>query len=252
MSMAQALVPLKDLAEAKTRLAGVLRPTARRALAQAMVEDVLGVLSTHPQIGRVALVSDDPCASLLAARYEIDNWSEQSLYGARDLARGLNSVVLAASERMLALAPGPLLVLHADLPLLCRGDISAILRRQELSRGLVIACDRHGTGSNVLAFDSASMPRFCFGADSCQRHLSVARDAGFPASVMRRQGTAIDVDDARDIAALLRVYTQPVGEHVDTRTANLLNSDGLGARLAHTLATLAQDDAAPGESGAQQ
>ena len=248
MSMAQALVPLKDLAEAKTRLAGVLRPTQRRALAQAMVEDVLSVLSAHPQIGRVTLVSDDPCASLLASRYAIDSWSEQSLDGAR----GLNSVVRAASERLLARATGPLLVLHADLPLLSGGDISAVLRRQEVSRGLVIACDRHGTGSNVLAFDSASMPRFCFGADSCPRHLAVARDAGFPATVVQRPGTAIDVDDARDIAALLQVYAQPSGGRASTRTADLLNSDGLGARLAHTLATLAQADAVLGESEARK
>ena len=39
----QALVPLKDLVEAKSRLSGLLRPTERRSLAQAMVEDVLSV-----------------------------------------------------------------------------------------------------------------------------------------------------------------------------------------------------------------
>ena len=39
--MAQALLPLKDLVQAKTRLGGLLRPSERRALAQAMAEDVL-------------------------------------------------------------------------------------------------------------------------------------------------------------------------------------------------------------------
>ena len=34
--MTQALVPLKDLVEAKSRLSGLLRPSERRALAQAM------------------------------------------------------------------------------------------------------------------------------------------------------------------------------------------------------------------------
>jgi len=60
--MAQALVPLKDLVQAKSRLAGLLRPSERRALAQAMVEDVLSVLSRHKDIVRVTLVSDDPGA----------------------------------------------------------------------------------------------------------------------------------------------------------------------------------------------
>ena len=42
--MAQALVPLKDLVEAKSRLSGLLRPSERRALAQAMAEDVEAAL----------------------------------------------------------------------------------------------------------------------------------------------------------------------------------------------------------------
>ena len=47
--MAQALVPLKDLVAAKSRLSGVLSPAERRSLAQAMVEDVLA-LSSAPVI----------------------------------------------------------------------------------------------------------------------------------------------------------------------------------------------------------
>ena len=73
--MAHALVPLKDLVTAKTRLSGLLRPAERRALAQAMVEDVLTTLVEHRQIERVTLVSDDPGAGLLACKYDIDGQS---------------------------------------------------------------------------------------------------------------------------------------------------------------------------------
>ena len=66
--MAQALVPLKDLVQAKSRLAGLLRPSERRALAQAMAEDVLNVLANHVNVAGITLVSDDPGAGLPAVR----------------------------------------------------------------------------------------------------------------------------------------------------------------------------------------
>ncbi len=45
MSGCWALLPLKDLVQAKTRLGGVLASHERRALAQAMAEDVLAALT---------------------------------------------------------------------------------------------------------------------------------------------------------------------------------------------------------------
>ena len=229
MSMAQALVPLKDLVQAKTRLAGLLRPSERRALAQAMVEDVLAVSSRHPQISRVTLVSDDPCAGLLASKYRIDCWPETDLD-----CHGLNAVVQRASERLITEVDEPLLVLHGDLPLLTAADISAVLDCQQRLGGLVIACDQQGSGTNVLAFDRASVPVFCFGVDSCARHLAAARSAGVAAQVLQRWGTATDVDEARDLAVLMAALDgDSVGE-----TAGLLRDTRLGARIQLALATL--------------
>lgn len=229
MSSAQALVPLKDLVQAKTRLAGLLSPSERRALAQAMAEDVLAVLSAHPAISRVTLVSDDPGASLLAARYGAECWSEQSLG-----CQGLNAVVACASERLLADSAGPLLVLHGDLPLLCAEDITAVIEARQALDGLVIATDCQGSGTNLLAFDRASRPRFCFGVDSCARHLAGAREAGMPVKVLHRPGTATDVDEARDLRLLLDAMENgATGE-----TAALLHGSELGRRIHLALASL--------------
>ena len=94
--MAQALVPLKDLVQAKTRLAGLLRPSERRALAQAMLEDVLQVLAGHPRIRRVTLLSDDPAAPLLARQWGLEHWPQSQREGS-----GLNEELSRASERLL-------------------------------------------------------------------------------------------------------------------------------------------------------
>ena len=96
--MAQALVPLKDLVLAKSRLAGVLTRVERRLLAQAMAEDVLAVLSCHKNITRITLVYDDPGASMLVQKYGADCWTESSLG-----CRGLNPIIQCASERLLTL-----------------------------------------------------------------------------------------------------------------------------------------------------
>ena len=77
--MARVLVPLKKLAQAKMRLAGMLTPIERQALALAMVRDVLSVLSSHEKINGVTLVSDDSAAVGLARTYGIDLLPERSL-----------------------------------------------------------------------------------------------------------------------------------------------------------------------------
>jgi 2-phospho-L-lactate guanylyltransferase len=231
--VAQALVPLKDLVQAKTRLAGILRPSERRALAQAMAEDVLLVLSTHPAIARVTLVSDDPGAALLAASYGVDYCSEQSLG-----CQGLNAVVQCVSERLLAQAEEPLLVLHGDLPLLSCADIDAVLEAQQALAGLVIGSDLQGSGTNLLAFNARSIPRFRFGHDSCAAHLAWAHSADVPVAVLQRSGIAFDVDEAHDLKVILAAASR------DTtgKTFTLLRDTELGARLAPALESLILDN----------
>ncbi|MEH6634535.1 MAG: 2-phospho-L-lactate guanylyltransferase [Halioglobus sp.] len=220
---------MKDLVQAKSRLSGLLRPSERRALAQAMAEDVLAVLSRHAQIDRVTLVSDDPGAGMLAAQYQVEFWDERTMG-----AVGLNAVIQAASERLLSASASPLVVLHADLPLLTEADITEVLRVQQQLAGLVIACDQRGTGTNLLAFTRDSTPQFCFGADSCARHIAVAHAAGMPVQVVRRFGIAVDVDEPQDMQTVIDALQQRCA----SKTCDLLQGTGLGARVELALATL--------------
>ena len=100
--MVGALVPLKDLVVAKTRLGGLLRPAQRRALAQAMVEDVLTVLCAHPLVEQVALLSDDPGAHLLAGQYGLLHVPESQCPGT-----GLNAALEAGVDRLAEGRRGP-------------------------------------------------------------------------------------------------------------------------------------------------
>jgi len=236
--MAQALVPLKDLVLAKTRLAGLLRPSERRALAQAMVEDVLEVLAAHREISRVTLVSDDPGAHLLAARYRADYWPEAELG-----CRGLNNLVARATQRLLDGGDQPLLVLHGDLPLLRGADISQVLAWHRESGGLVIGCDRAGVGTNLLAFDADNIPPFHFGQDSCARHREGARELGIQARVLQNLGIGLDVDEPQDLAILLPALRQVAAG----QTAGLLCGTVLEERIRLALDTLSGEGEVAGE-----
>ena len=227
--MVQALVPLKDLVQAKTRLAGLLRPSERRALAQAMVEDVLSVLCLHPALQRVTLLSDDPGAGMLAQKYGAVFMPETSLG-----CTGLNRVVSAAAGQLLQDSAQELLVLHGDLPLLGADDITAVLAQRHSQGGLVVGCDRHRRGSNLLAFDRRSVPTFCFGIDSCQRHQQAASELGIHSSVIQRSGIALDVDEALDMALLMSSL-----DSAGRQSAALLHKTELGSRIEIALSAMA-------------
>jgi 2-phospho-L-lactate guanylyltransferase len=230
--MAQALVPLKDLVLAKSRLAGVLTSVERRALAQAMVEDVLAVLSSHQHITHITLVSDDPGASMLAHKYGADCWTESSLG-----CRGLNPLIQCASERLLNTRGEPLVVLHGDLPLLTEEDISLVVESQQALGGLIVGCDSKGVGTNLLAFNAASTPRFCFGADSCAAHIASAKNAGVAVQVLQRSGIGLDVDEAPDLQCIMgQLYVNTA-----SNTAQLLYNTELGARVTLALTAMIGD-----------
>jgi len=217
-----ALLPLKDLVSAKTRLSGVLSPSERRALAQAMVEDVLATLTSHPQISSVTLVSDDPGADLLAGKYGIDFLDER-----RFTRRGLNPVLETACDLSVGTQGHLTLILHGDIPLLSHTDIDLALARMEEVGGLVIGCDRLGLGTNLLLFNADSRPTLHFGADSCEKHANSARAGKIAVSVLRTAAIGLDVDEPADLVSLLKELPQ----RSKSKTAQLLLDTPLSRRI---------------------
>ena len=229
MKPVHVLLPLKDLVAAKTRLSGLLSPSERRALAQAMVEDVLGMLSQHAAVNTLTLVSDDPSAHLLADRYGLVLLPEVELG-----VSGLNAVLEAATLNM-GLAPEErLLILHGDIPLFNAGELDAVLAALAAQPGLVIGCDRHRSGTNLLAFTLADKPAYGFGRDSCRRHQAAAAAKSTPCTTLCLPGLGLDVDEPADLGLLLRGL-EPESRRGYTR--DLLVDTELGRRLALALQT---------------
>jgi len=231
--MATALLPIKDLVAAKTRLSGLLTPSERRQLAQAMAEDVLSCLQAHPAIEQITLVSDDSSAPHLARGYGADCLDEQTLG-----CHGLNPVIAAALSRLEKPSDGRVMVLHGDLPALTQEDISAALDAMS-THGMVIGCDRAGTGTNMLLFAVERPPAFCFGVNSCTRHTAWAAESGILCKNLQTSGFGFDVDLPEDMLLLLEhAAAGMLGEC----TSRVLGG-GLAARLAPALASLSSGEA---------
>lgn len=185
-----AVVPLKGRGERKTRLAERLSADERRQLSERLFDHVVGVLRGHPAISAVALLSD-LCPEGWRGSFFLDE------------GRGLN---IELSSLVAALKPGPLLVIHADLPLVLPQDISALLARAR--QGCAIAPDREGTGTNAIALRNPSDFGFAFGPGSFARHLSAA---DCRAGTVLRRGLALDIDTPDDLDAAIALGFSAVG-----------------------------------------
>lgn len=212
-----AVLPVKDIAGAKQRLAGVLSPDERRELFAAMLEDVLGALAASPGLGGILVVTRDPQAQALAARY-----------GAKALLEGENRGHTAASTlgaRMLAQqGVAGMVQVPGDIPLLTPNDVAALLRAHGESPAVTLGPSRDERGTNALVCSPPEVLPMRFGADSFLSHVHRAHSLGIEPQIVRRPGLALDVDTPDDLAAFLAVPSE-------TRAWAYLTESGLAARL---------------------
>jgi len=218
----QALLPLKEFAAAKQRLAGLLSAAERAHLFQAMVEDVLFVLTAHSAIERVVICSRDRSAVWLAGYYEVDFFDEAT-FGVNDL----NGAVNAAARRLAREGCDDLLVVHGDLPLLRGNDVSVFLAHHRAAAGaaVTIAPDRRQQGTNLLAWRPLPVFTASYGVDSLQRHCAQAQALNIEPTLCNLAGARCDIDEPEDLLMLL---SQSGGA---AKTLKFLRNSGIAERL---------------------
>lgn len=187
-----AIVPVKGLSSAKTRLSEVLDAADRRALVLAMLADVLMNLRRCAAIDRVVVVTDDREARHRAIAESADVVPDDGAISHSEAA--LRGIAAAAHphERVL-LAPG-------DCPLVTVEDLEALLSVPQPP--VVVVPDRHGTGTNALLLDPPDAMEPSFGPDSLRRHLQTAAGLGLQAVSTVVPSLALDIDTADDLATL--------------------------------------------------
>jgi 2-phospho-L-lactate guanylyltransferase len=182
--MIVAVIPLKRLDEAKSRLAGRLTPEERSELVTALARRTISVLEASEGLARIALVTPEDS---LAARLGVS--------ALRDV-DGLNASLRAAARWSLEEGATGMLILPGDLPFLRPGDVEAMVR--DRTPGISIAGTADGgTGALFLVPPDCMTP--ALGPGSFERHLETAVRAGLPVRIVERDGLRFDLDTPADL-----------------------------------------------------
>jgi 2-phospho-L-lactate/phosphoenolpyruvate guanylyltransferase len=207
------VVPIKEVAGAKQRLAGILSARVRSRLALTMAEDVLSVLSTVQGLAGLAVVSCDPQAIQMAARFGARILSDDARGGHTAAVRGAARVLADEGRKALLTMPG-------DIPLVTAAEVEQVLAAATGHRDFVIAPAHDGRGSNAILCAPPDIVPLSFGDDSFIPHLATARACGIEPQIVRAPGIALDIDNPQDLAAFMQVPSR-------TRTFAMLRELGL-------------------------
>jgi 2-phospho-L-lactate/phosphoenolpyruvate guanylyltransferase len=190
-----AVVPVKEFARAKQRLAVLLSQRVRQELAAAMFEDVLEALSATGGLVGIVVVTIDPAASEIALRYGAEIWTD----GARD---GHTGAVTAAAHR-LAANGSAMLTMPGDIPCVAAADIASLLTAYAAGAAFTIAPAWDERGSNAILCSPADLVPLRFGVDSFFPHLAAARALGLQPTVIRNDAIALDLDEPAELARFM-------------------------------------------------
>ncbi len=217
MSATWAVLPIKDLHDAKQRLAGVLAREEREALFRAMLGDVLEAITAARRLDGLLVVTRDREAAALVAPYGAD------ILGERENA-GQTTAVTAGVEALAARGVETIVTIPGDVPLATGEEIDAVLDAHGAAPAITIAPAHDRLGSNAIVCSPPRALPLRFGDASFEPHVDRARGLGIEPRIVERPGLALDVDHPRDLSALLAVPA-------DTRAHRYLASTDVRYRL---------------------
>lgn len=187
------LIPVKNLENAKQRLASHFDQSTRAALAQAMLEDVLQAVSQYGG-DDVALVTSDRFAMDLAARYGFAIIRDETN-------RSETDAIEMATREVERRGIESTLVIPGDVPLIEAADIGMIYD-QAPARGSVLVPSGDRRGTNAVLRRPTGIFALRFGNDSFMPHMAAAKAAGHPCVVLEMQRIALDIDTIEDLVQL--------------------------------------------------
>jgi 2-phospho-L-lactate guanylyltransferase len=201
-----AVIPVKSLSAAKSRLRGAVADSRHEDLALAMVRDTVAAVRACATVGEVLVVTDDPAAAAAV-----------TALGARAVpdrpAAGLNAALRFGADVVAGLAY-PRAVLTGDLPALRPAELGEALAAAGSGRSFV--ADTAGTGTVLLTAGVGVALDPHFGVGSAGAHAA-SRAAPLTGDW---PGLRRDVDTADDLRTVLALGA---GEH----TCGLLRDLGL-------------------------
>jgi len=203
-----AAVPIKDLIDAKQRLASVLTLAERDQLARAMLRDVLRALAAA-ELDHIWVVTREPAVAAIARGLGAEPVIEAEN-------RGHTAAVALAQAQAARRGARVFLTVPGDVPRVTAEE----LRRLTGAAGEgapAFVPSRSGLGTNGVALAPPDAMALTFGEPSFAHHLETARKCGLAPHILELPGLGLDIDAPEDLTALL-------AEDSTTETARLVST----------------------------
>lgn len=192
-----AIVPIRGLESAKTRLGGDLDAEERRDLVVDLLRRTLRATRDARRIAGTIVVTMDPAAAGIAR--------DHRAVGLVERVPGLNGAIAAARSLAIARGATAVLVLPADLPAVSADAVDTLIEaasaanRAAPARGLVaLVTDQHLSGTNALLISPPGLIDPQFGPASRELHRAAAAAVG--AIFVELDGPlTLDVDTPDDL-----------------------------------------------------
>lgn len=184
------LVPMKPLAEAKTRLWDDLPPLERQAVVLLMLERVVAAA--------VAATAREACV-VVGGDEVVREVAEAS--GARwepDTSNGLNAALWAGMQAAYADGTEATLFLPGDLPLITGDDVRALVAASDGYAATVCVRASSDGGTNALLHPAGTAFEPLLGERSFEKHCEAATAAGVPLATPDLPRVAFDLDTRAD------------------------------------------------------
>ena len=186
----RAIIPVKSLSEAKSRLATHLTLRQRENLVLDMLHHVLQALRESNVLEQVSVVSSDQ-----RVLRQAQAWGAQAVV---EEMPGHNAALHAAALQELAAGTSALLTIAADLPLLHPSDIRVLVAQSALYP-VVLASSRDGTGTDAILVRPPLAIPYLFGENSLQRYQQAARQWQLDSTIYHSIGLSLDIDTIDDL-----------------------------------------------------
>ena len=186
-----ALIPVKGLASAKSRLTPPFSNDERATLTLTMLRHVVATAHASGALARITVISPDTAV--------LDVAEALGVVALRQRTVGLNPALDEARADAVSHGAEAVLALHADLPRLDPADIMAMVARLPAPPAVVLVPDYTGSGTNALLIAPPDAFPFLFGPDSFARHLAAVERLNLPYAVVSAPGIAGDVDTPDDV-----------------------------------------------------
>ena len=185
-----AIVPVKPLGRAKSRLSAAFSPEQREQLATDLLMRTVGLLL--PVLRGVLVISRDSKALSMVRDLGAQTVQESGT-------PELNHAILRATQMLRVWNTEAMLIVPADLPLLSPADVEAMTELGRYNQSVVIAPDRHEIGTNMLMIRPPGLIPYSFGENSFAEHQRLAKDAGATLHIYHSKRVGIDIDTPDDI-----------------------------------------------------